>query len=90
MVSLHASQYHVLQTGFPTEAYGRTDGLIDHRFLQSRNFLLVLSVAFVDGMLLYGVNPFLPVEASAIFTPDPVKVNVYLGNVWDTKDVNQC
>lgn len=60
------------------EAYGRTDGLIDHRFLQSRNFLLVLSVAFVDGMLLYGVNAFLPVEASAIFTPDPVKVNVYL------------
>ena len=60
------------------EAYGRTDGLIDHRFLETRNFLLILSVAFVDGMLLYGVNAFFPVEASAIFTSDPVKVNAYL------------
>lgn len=67
-----------LLTSLPAEAYGRTDGLIDHRFLQSRNFLLVLSVAFVDGMLLYGVNAFLPVEASAIFTSDPVRVNIYL------------
>ena len=72
------SHHRILLTRFSTEAYGRTDGLIDHRFLQSRNFLLVLSVAFVDGMLLYGVNAFLPVEASAIFTPDPVKVNIYL------------
>lgn len=61
-----------------TETYGRSDGLIDHRFLQTRNFLLVLSVAFVDGMLLYGVNAFLPIEASALFTTDPVKVNLYL------------
>jgi hypothetical protein len=66
MMSLHASQYDVLLTGFPTEAYGRTDGLIDHRFLQSRNFLLVLSVAFVDGMFLYGVNAFLPVSVGHI------------------------
>lgn len=29
-------------------------------------------------MLLYGVNSFFPVEASAIFTSDPVKVNAYL------------
>ncbi|TVY85828.1 Efflux pump, partial [Lachnellula willkommii] len=60
------------------ETFGRKDGLIDHRFLFSRNFLLILSVAFVDGMLLYGVNSFFPVEASAIFTSDPVKVNAYL------------
>ncbi|CZR69618.1 related to potential drug facilitator PEP5 [Phialocephala subalpina] len=60
------------------EAYGRADGLIDHRFLESRNLLVILSVAFVDGMLLYGVNAFFPVEASAIFTGDPVKVNAYL------------
>ena len=60
------------------ETFGCKDGLIDHRFLQSRNFLLVLAVAFVDGMLLYGVNAFLPVEANALFTTDPVKVNIYL------------
>lgn len=60
------------------ESYGRKDGLIDHRFLQSRNFLLILSVAFVDGMLLYGVNAFFPIEASAIFTNDPVVINSYL------------
>ena len=65
-------------TNLLIETYGRTDGLIDHRFLISRNFLLVLSVAFVDGMLLYGVNAFFPVEASAIFTSDPVKVIAYL------------
>lgn len=60
------------------DTVGRKDGLVDHRFLESRNFLLILSVAFVDGMLLYGVNAFLPVETSAIFTHDPVKANVYL------------
>ena len=68
----------VLVADLEIEAYGRTDGLIDHRFLRSRNFLLILSVAFVDGMLLYGVNAFFPVEAEEIFTSDPVKVNVYL------------
>lgn len=29
-------------------------------------------------MLLYGINAFFPVEAEAIFTSDPVRVNVYL------------
>lgn len=37
-----------------------------------------MSVAFVDGMILYGVNAFLPIEASALFTDDPVKINLYL------------
>lgn len=60
------------------ETFGRKDGLIDHRFLITRNFLLILSVAFVDGMLLYGANAFFPIEASAIFTSDPVKMNAYL------------
>lgn len=37
-----------------------------------------MSVAFVDGMILYGVNAFLPIEASALFTDDPVKINLHL------------
>jgi hypothetical protein len=40
--------------------------------------MLVLSVAFVDGMLFYVVNAFLPIEVSHLLTEDPVKVNVYL------------
>ncbi|KPM41468.1 hypothetical protein AK830_g5098 [Neonectria ditissima] len=60
------------------ETYGRRDGLIDHRFLESRNFLLILSVAFIDGMLLYGVNVFLPQEVTGLFTHDPVMVSIYL------------
>ncbi|KAF2022832.1 MFS general substrate transporter [Setomelanomma holmii] len=60
------------------ETWGRKDGLIDHRFLQSRNFLVVLFVGFIDGMLLYGVNAFFPVEAQAIFTNNLLKINLYL------------
>lgn len=37
-----------------------------------------MAVAFVDGMLLYGVNAFLPIEVSAVFESDPIKSNVYL------------
>lgn len=71
------------------ETFGRSDGLIDHRFLDDRNFVLVLSVAFIDGMLLYGINSFFPIEASALFTHDPVKINVYLvciGSISKTND----
>ncbi|KAM5345965.1 hypothetical protein ACJ41O_011826 [Fusarium nematophilum] len=60
------------------EAYGRSDGLLDHRFFRSRNYPLVLAVAFVDGMLLYGVNVFLPQQVVGLFTHDPVMVSVYL------------
>ncbi|KAI1629102.1 major facilitator superfamily domain-containing protein [Exophiala viscosa] len=60
------------------ESFGRKDGLIDHRFLSSRNFPVILAVAFVDGMLLYGINAFFPVEAEAIFTSNLLKVNLYL------------
>lgn len=58
-------QCHILLTRYPTKANGRTDGLIDHRFLQSRNFPLVLSVAFIGGMLFYKVNASLPVLHSS-------------------------
>ncbi|RTE76899.1 hypothetical protein BHE90_008629 [Fusarium euwallaceae] len=60
------------------EKYGRTDGLLDHRFFHERNYPLVLSVAFVDGMLLYGVNAFLPQQVAGLFTHDPIMVSVYL------------
>ncbi|KIX05574.1 uncharacterized protein Z518_06446 [Rhinocladiella mackenziei CBS 650.93] len=60
------------------ETFVRNDGLIDHRFMETRNFIPIVAVGFVDGMLLYGVNAFLPVEFCAIFTSDPVRVNVYL------------
>ncbi|RSL72456.1 hypothetical protein CEP53_001108 [Fusarium sp. AF-6] len=61
-----------------TKRYGRTDGLLDHRFFHERNYPLVLSVAFVDGMLLYGVNAFLPQQVAGLFTHDPIMVSVYL------------
>lgn len=70
---------------FCSEALGRNDGLIDHRFLEDRNFGLVLSIAFIDGILLYGINSFFPIEASALFTHDPVRINVYLvciNSIW--------
>ena len=60
------------------EAFGIEHGLIDHRFLASRNFLLILSVSFIDGMLLYGVNAFLPQEIGALFSSNPITVGVYL------------
>lgn len=65
-------------TAASTETYGRNDGLFDHRFLESRNFLLILSVSFVDGMLLYGVNAFLPQEIAGLFTHDPIMISIYL------------
>ncbi|KAI5922121.1 major facilitator superfamily domain-containing protein [Camillea tinctor] len=60
------------------ETFGRRDGLVDHRFLECRNFLLILTIAFLDGMLMYGVNSFLPSEASALFTTSPILIGVYL------------
>ena len=60
------------------ETWVVTNGLLDHRFLRSRNFMLILSVAFVDGMLLYGVNAFSPVEVEAIFTSNLLLAAVYL------------
>ncbi|KEF54080.1 uncharacterized protein A1O9_09875 [Exophiala aquamarina CBS 119918] len=60
------------------ETWGKSDGLLDHRFLESRNFMLILSVGFVDGMLLYGVNVFFPVEVEAIFTNNLLLAGVYL------------
>ncbi|KAF5009461.1 hypothetical protein FDECE_4315, partial [Fusarium decemcellulare] len=60
------------------EAYGRKDGLLDHRFFQGRNYSLILAVAFVDGMLLYGVNAFLPQEIGGLFTHDQIMISVYL------------
>ncbi|KAF7546916.1 hypothetical protein G7Z17_g8095 [Cylindrodendrum hubeiense] len=62
----------------PSETYGRNDGLMDHRFFESRNFALILSVSFVDGMLLYGVNAFLPQEIAGLFTHDPIIISIYL------------
>ena len=57
---------------------GRSDGLVDHRFLESRNFLLILSVTFLDGLLLYGLNAFIPSEAAVLFNADPLMIGVYL------------
>ena len=69
---------HCTYTDGYIETWGRKDGLIDHRFLESRNFLVILFTGFVDGMLLYGINAFFPVEAEAIFHSDPLEVNLYL------------
>ncbi|CAH0033226.1 unnamed protein product [Clonostachys rhizophaga] len=61
-----------------TEKWGLSDGLLDHRFFHERNYPLILCVAFVDGMLLYGVNSFLPQQVGGLFTHDPIMVSVYL------------
>ncbi|KAL3470316.1 major facilitator superfamily domain-containing protein [Aspergillus californicus] len=60
------------------EALAITNGILDHRFFESRNFPIVASVAFIDGMLLYGVNSFLPIEVSGVFTNNAMTVNLYL------------
>ncbi|KAJ0426771.1 major facilitator superfamily domain-containing protein [Aspergillus carlsbadensis] len=58
--------------------FGIKNGILDHRFFESRNFPIVASVAFIDGMLLYGVNSFLPIKVSGVFTDNAMTVNLYL------------
>ncbi|KAF4334226.1 major facilitator superfamily transporter [Fusarium beomiforme] len=60
------------------EKYCLKEGLLDHRFFQGRNYAVILAVAFIDGMLLYGVNAFLPQEIGGLFEDDAVMIAVYL------------
>jgi MFS family permease len=40
--------------------------------------MLILSVGFIDGLLLYGLNVFFPVEVESLFTNNLLLAGVYL------------
>ncbi|KAH8696067.1 major facilitator superfamily domain-containing protein [Talaromyces proteolyticus] len=61
-----------------TEAFGTRHGIIDSRFLETRNFLLLLATVFVDGALLYGISTYFPIEVNAIFSDNPFQTNINL------------
>ncbi|KAL3460213.1 major facilitator superfamily domain-containing protein [Aspergillus heterothallicus] len=61
------------------ETFGPPHGMIDNRFLETRNFLLLMGTVFVDGALLYGVSTYFPIEASTVFTDNnPFQTNLNL------------
>lgn len=45
---------------------GTKHGILAHEMFQNRNFAILLAVAFVDGMLLFGLLAFLPQEVAAV------------------------
>jgi hypothetical protein len=53
---------------------GTSTGLLDHRMFENRNFPILLAVAFVDGMLLFGLLSFMPQEVAYAYVqlPDDV------------------
>jgi hypothetical protein len=46
------------------ELKGTSTGLLDHRMFENRNFPVLLAVAFVDGILLFGLLAFMPQEVA--------------------------
>jgi MFS family permease len=60
------------------EWLGKKDGLFDHRLLQTANFLILLVVCCIDGMLLLGVNVLYAQEIADLFSTDPVRIAVIL------------
>ena len=46
---------------------GTSTGLLDHRMFENRNFPILLAVAFVDGILLFGYLAFMPQEVAAAY-----------------------
>lgn len=55
-----------------------TEGILDHRLFQSRNFPILSFVCVIDGMLLLGVNVLFAQEIPTLFTADPVQISVVL------------
>lgn len=55
-----------------------SEGILDHRLFQSRNFPILLFVCVIDGMLLLGVNVLFSQEIPTLFTTDPVQISVVL------------
>jgi hypothetical protein len=45
---------------------GTNRGLLDHRLFKNSNFAILLSIAFVDGLLLFGMLVFMPQEVAAV------------------------
>jgi MFS family permease len=60
------------------EWLGKSDGLFDHRLLQTANFPILLFVCMVDGMLLLGVNVLYSQEIADLFTTDAVNIALIL------------
>ncbi|KAG8156286.1 hypothetical protein KVR01_013821 [Diaporthe batatas] len=55
-----------------------TEGILDHRLFQSRNFAILIFVCVIDGMLLLGVNVLFAQEIPTLFTTDPVRISLVL------------
>ncbi len=45
---------------------GTNRGILAHALFENRNFPILLAVAFVDGILLFGLLAFLPQEVAAV------------------------
>ena len=50
---------------------GTSTGLLDHRMFKNRNFPILLAVAFVDGILLFGYLNFVPQEVAYAYVELP-------------------
>ncbi|KAJ0116963.1 hypothetical protein J7T55_003377 [Diaporthe amygdali] len=60
------------------EGFVVSEGILDHRLFQSRNFPILIFVCVIDGMLLLGVNVLFSQEIPTLFTVDPVQISVIL------------
>jgi len=56
---------------------GTNRGLLDHRLFENRNFAILLAVAFVDGLLLFGILVFVPQEVASVWVPNFYLVTYY-------------
>ncbi|KAH0265672.1 hypothetical protein KCU91_g11293, partial [Aureobasidium melanogenum] len=56
---------------------GVNNGILHHSFFQHSNFSLVLVLAFVGGMILFGGQAFIPQEIVYLFTSDAILTGVY-------------
>lgn len=54
------------------------EGILDHRLFQSRNFVILLIVCIIDGMLLLGVNVLFSQEIYDLFTQNALQITVIL------------
>ena len=56
----------------------KKDGLFDHRLMQTANFMIIIFVCMVDGMLLLAVNVVYAQEIADLFTKNTVKIALVL------------
>lgn len=60
------------------ETFFTREGILHHGMFGSRNFVILLFVCIVDGMLLLGVNVLFAQQIAAMFTTDAVEIATIL------------